>query len=113
MAEAAGEAWVVAQRSLPLDVDGHMSIRPDLLFDGPASVIAVADLKYKLLDEQGRLPNGDVYQLVIYCARLGLDVGHLIYAAGDPRPDPFDIIGTGVRLAARWASSCSADSQFS
>jgi 5-methylcytosine-specific restriction enzyme subunit McrC len=35
---------------------------------------------------------------VTYCARLDLSTGHLIYAAGDPRPEPYEIVGTGVRL---------------
>ena len=33
-----------------------------------------------------------------YCARLRLSVGHLIYAAGEPCPEPYDIRGADVRL---------------
>lgn len=86
------------QDVLPLDTLGRLRIKPDLVFydeDGP---IAVADTKYKLLGAKGEFPNADAYQLVTYCARLGLSTGHLIYAAGEPRPEPFDIVGTGVRL---------------
>lgn len=60
--------------------------------------MAVADAKYKLLDDKGNFPNSDAYQLVTYCARLGLSTGHLIYAAGDPQPEPYEIVGTGVQL---------------
>lgn len=48
--------------------------------------------------EKGNVPNADAYQLVTYCARLGLWTGHLIYAAGEPHAEPFDILGTDVRL---------------
>ncbi len=61
-------------------------------------VIAVADTKYKLLDENGRFPEADAYQLIAYCSRLGLAEGHLVYAAGDPRPEPYEIVGAGLRL---------------
>jgi len=86
------------QDDLPLDVLDRLHIKPDLVFydeDGP---IAVADTKYKLLGAKGEFPNPDAYQLVTYCSRLGLATGHLIYAAGEPRPEPFDILGAGVRL---------------
>jgi len=86
------------QDDLPLDVLNRLHIKPDLVFydeDGP---IAVADTKYKLLGAKGEFPNPDAYQLVTYCSRLGLATGHLIYAAGEPRPEPFDILGAGVRL---------------
>ncbi len=69
-----------------------------MVFTDAGQVIAVADTKYKLLDDSGKFPNADAYQLVTYCARLGLDVGHLIYAAGEPCPEPYEILGTGVRL---------------
>ena len=98
LSEASGCLRVRAQYDLPLDTLGRLTIKPDLVFcDGPR-VVAVADTKYKLLDDNGRFPNADAYQLVTYCARLGLEVGHLIYAAGEPRPEPYEIQGTGVRL---------------
>jgi 5-methylcytosine-specific restriction enzyme subunit McrC len=86
------------QNTMPLDTAARLTIKPDLVWydaDGP---VAVADTKYKLLDEKGNFPNSDAYQLVTYCARLDLSTGHLIYAAGDPRPEPYEIVGTGVRL---------------
>lgn len=86
------------QDVLPLDTLGRLRIKPDLVFYDSHGSVAVADTKYKLLDDRGDFPNADAYQLVTYCARLGLSTGHLIYAAGEPRPEPFDIVGTGVRL---------------
>jgi 5-methylcytosine-specific restriction enzyme subunit McrC len=89
---------LITQEVVPLDTLGRLTIRPDLVFHDSSGVVAVADTKYKLLDDNGNVPNADVYQLVTYCARLGLNTGHLIYAAGDPRPEPFDVVGTDVRL---------------
>jgi len=86
------------QKPVDLDRSGRLRIQPDLVFNNAHGPIAVADTKYKLLDDKGKVPNADVYQLVTYCARLGLTTGHLIYAAGEPRPEPFDIVGADVRL---------------
>ena len=91
-------AGLVGQDVLPLDSLGRLTIRPDLVFYDTNGPVAVADTKYKLLNDDGKVSNADVYQLVTYCSRLGLSEGHLIYAAGEPHPDPFDIIGTDVRL---------------
>jgi 5-methylcytosine-specific restriction enzyme subunit McrC len=89
---------LTTQESLSLDTLSRLRIQPDLVFHDVHGPIAVADTKYKLLDDKGAVPNADVYQLITYCARLGLTTGHLIYAAGEPHPEPFDIVGTGVRL---------------
>ena len=68
---------------------GRLTIRPDLVWYGlDGRPVAVADTNYKLLDDKGNFPNADAYQLVTYCARLGLSTRHLIYAAGDPQPTP-------------------------
>jgi 5-methylcytosine-specific restriction enzyme subunit McrC len=95
-----GYPELVSQGTFDLDgVGGLLSIQPDLVFnDLDGAPIGVADTKYKLLGEKGKISNDDAYQLVTYCGRLGLSTGHLIYAAGEPRPEPFDITGTHVRL---------------
>lgn len=89
---------LVIQEQLPLDTEGRLAIQPDLVFRDANGAIAVADTKYKLLDDKGHVPNADAYQLIAYCARLGLTDGHLIYAAGEPNPEPISIIGAGIRL---------------
>ncbi|MGY1825966.1 5-methylcytosine restriction system specificity protein McrC [Blastococcus sp. SYSU DS0541] len=89
---------LVTQQPLPLDTLGRLTIEPDLVLYRNDRPVAVADTKYKLLDGSGKFPNADAYQLVTYCSRLGLRTGHLIYAAGDPHPEPFDIVGTDVTL---------------
>lgn len=89
---------LVTQEVFELDTLSRLTIRPDIVLYDLNRPVAVADTKYKLLDDDGKVPNADAYQLVTYCARLGLTEGHLIYAAGKPTPGPFDIIGAGARL---------------
>ncbi|MFD2081555.1 McrC family protein [Actinopolymorpha cephalotaxi] len=96
--EETDPAWS-AQETMPLDEGGTLAIRPDLLRQGAGGACAVADTKYKLLDDAGKVSNPDVYQLVTYCARLGLSTGHLIYADGGDEPVPYEILGTGVTVA--------------
>ena len=58
-------------------------IRPDLVLRGGGRDLAVADTKYKEL-EPGQWPHADLYQLLAYCASLGLPRGLLIYASEQP-----------------------------
>ena len=91
-------AWS-AQVTLPLDQRGTLVIRPDLVRDDGAGWSGVADTKYKVLDEAGKVANADIYQLVTYCARLGLTVGHLIYADGGSAPPAYEVTGTDAAIA--------------
>ena len=76
-----------------LDVDKQVSLRPDLVWyptgsewrkssKGLGAPGLVVDAKYKAEKPSG-FPNADVYQLLGYCTALGLDAGHLVYAAGN------------------------------
>ena len=96
--EEADPAWS-AQMTVPLDEGDVLAIRPDLVRSPGTTVTAVADTKYKVLDEAGKVSNADIYQLVTYCARLGLTTGHLLYADGGSEPAPYEIRGTGVSVA--------------
>lgn len=98
MLEQRDDVRTHAQMTRKLDTRGFLTIKPDLAFACGSDVVGVADTKYKILDDKGRFPNADAYQLVTYCARLGLREGHLIYAAGERLPEPFEIIGSDVRL---------------
>jgi len=95
-----GPGQLLKQRPYSLDRDARLTIRPDLVVADGAWILAVADTKYKLLDDTGAFPNADAYQLVTYCLRLGLPVGHLIYA-GDASDQSFsyDIVGADVSLS--------------
>lgn len=97
------DATVTTQRTYQLGISGQLNIRPDLVFLRAGTEIAVADTKYKILNEKKKLRNEDAYQLVTYCTRLGLDMGHLIYAVGvddgdDDIPLEHDIQQSEVRL---------------
>lgn len=91
-------AWS-AQVTLPLDRRETLVIRPDLVRDDGNGWSGVADTKYKVLDDAGKVSNADIYQLVTYCARLGLTDGHLIYADGGTAPRPYEVVGTDAAIA--------------
>ena len=91
-------AWS-AQVTMPLDRLKTLVIRPDLVRDDGTGWSGVADTKYKVLDDAGKVSNADIYQLVTYCARLGLPAGHLIYADGGTPPEPYEVTGTDATIA--------------
>ncbi|MEO3936795.1 hypothetical protein V3N99_08565 [Dermatophilaceae bacterium Soc4.6] len=91
-------AWS-AQVTLPLDHRDTLVIRPDLVRDDGTGWTGVADTKYKVLDDAGKVSNADIYQLVTYGARLGLTTGHLIYADGGTPPPRYEVIGADTAIA--------------
>ena len=92
------EYRLVDQPPYPLDTLGRTRIQPDLVLRHAVRDVAVADTKYKILHDKGRLRNADAHQLITYCRRLGLSVGHLIYASGSLPSQPYDILEADVRL---------------
>lgn len=115
---------VRAQDRWHLDEGRSIVLKPDIVWypPGSASPGVVVDAKYKAEKPSG-LPNADVYQMMAYCSRLGLDVGHLVYAAGSAEPrrhhlpggltvvhhvldldvEPVDLLTSVERLALRTA----------
>ena len=87
LGEQATEARVSTQRTYRLGDSGHLNIRPDLVFLRAGVEVAVADTKYKILNEKKKLRNEDAYQLITYGTRLHLKVGHLIYSVGTDDED--------------------------
>lgn len=73
---------IVAQERAPLDRDGRVHIRPDLVWRDSQGVRAVFDAKYKA-EKLAGFPNADIYQMLVYCVRHRVPTGHLIYAAGN------------------------------
>ena len=67
------------QNTLRLDEDGHIPIRPDVIWQRTGRPRAVIDAKYKALRLTG-MPNADAYQMLAYCTALGLRCGYLVYA---------------------------------
>lgn len=74
-----------------LDVARRIRLRPDLVLYGPdGHPQAVVDAKYKSETPAG-YPYADIYQLLAYCTALGVPVGHLIYAEGDPTASDVEV----------------------
>jgi 5-methylcytosine-specific restriction enzyme subunit McrC len=81
-----------------LDTAKQVRLKPDLVWYAPDSrVIGVADAKYKA-DSEGRYPEGDLYQMLAYCTRLGLGHGHLIYAAGPQASAALHVANTDIAI---------------
>ncbi|MEU8899475.1 restriction endonuclease [Nocardia sp. NPDC048505] len=66
-----------------MDVASKLKFIPDLIwYDNRNKPVAVVDAKYKAERPRG-FPEADIYQVLAYCAVLGLKEGHLIYARGN------------------------------
>ena len=93
--ELQGRLDVAAQLRPHLDIDRRVQIRPDLTFRYHGDTVGVADLKYKLADNDtstagaaGPLArHGDYYQLLAYTTALNLKEGTLVYCADVNRDD--------------------------
>ncbi|WP_017624465.1 McrC family protein [Nocardiopsis chromatogenes] len=70
-------------RSHSLDHLGRVELRPDLVVYDSTRPVAVIDAKYKNLDSNHHPAREDLYQMVAYCAAVGVRSGHLVYAFGD------------------------------
>jgi 5-methylcytosine-specific restriction enzyme subunit McrC len=96
-----GRLTVCPQHTRPLDLDGNVAIRPDLVFKRGADVVYVADTKYKIsTDGYGR--DADYYQILAYATALDVPEGMLIYCQRDGSVPPRGIkVGKlGTRLVA-------------
>ena len=98
LTELDDDTRLASQSGYAFDASGVLRIRPDLVLRRDGRDIAVADTKYKVLDDAGRLRHEDAYQLLAYCSRLGLPVGHLIYASGNLPAMPYVLRGSDVVL---------------
>ncbi|CAO5251004.1 McrC family protein [Frankia sp. AgKG'84/4] len=86
---------VDGQRVVHLDEAEKVAARPDITWWQGTRCLAVIDAKYKA---HASVPTEDLYQLVTYCAALGLPDGHLVYAGGSPITHT--ILRAGVRIHA-------------
>ena len=80
----------------PRRLASRIPIRPDLVLRAGGRDLAVADTKYKEL-EPGQWPHEDLYQLLAYCASLGLPAGLLIYAS-EQQPERHMVEHAGIGL---------------
>ena len=76
-----GEDWIP-----PLDVNGGIKLKPDLVWKDGMSYSFVGDAKYKRIRDE-RIPNADLYQMLAYVAASGLHGGMLIYAKEEGEAD--------------------------
>lgn len=86
---------VTTQRTTSLDTAGLLKIRPDLEWHQAGRVRAVVDAKYKAAD---RVRNPDAYQMITYCLRHGVPLGHLVYAASQEPERTYEIVGTHISV---------------
>jgi 5-methylcytosine-specific restriction enzyme subunit McrC len=88
---------VVDQDPHQFDEDGHVLLRPDIVWKARSTALAVVDAKYKSEKPAG-YPNADLYQLLAYCIVLGLDRGHLLYAKGNEEPAHHVVRRSGIEI---------------
>ena len=82
-----------------LDRGGLVGIRPDYLWFEGGKATGVADAKYKVFGTAASVPNDDVYQMVTYCTRYGLNKGYLVYASS---PNfSIDVEGSAITVEVR------------
>ncbi len=89
---------VTAHHRTHLDQAGHVTIDPDITWWRDGRCTAVIDAKYKALHGTSP-PNADLYQMLAYCSRLGLQHGNLIYGTPSRGRGDYELIGSGVRVA--------------
>jgi 5-methylcytosine-specific restriction enzyme subunit McrC len=95
-----------AQRPVYLDIDRQVDMKPDMVWERAGRPIAVIDAKYKRL-RPAEYPHPDLYQMLAYCAALGLPAGHLVYAKGEAVPAHHVVRRSGVRVTV-WAVDLSS-----
>ncbi len=75
--ERAGGRTELKDKKHYIDTSRKYRLKPDLVHYLAGMPAIVADAKYK-----GDWSRADLYQMLAYCVRLGLDDGHLLYAHG-------------------------------
>ncbi len=81
--EVAGERWTVSVQPLlrphaPVARQPDLSMRPDLVLNRDGRPVLVVDAKWKRLSRSA-LVTSDVYQVLAYCAALGVGRAALMY----------------------------------
>ena len=80
-----------------LDQGAQVVVKPDLVWVRGDETVSVIDAKYKAEKPAGH-PNADIYQMLAYCIRHKIGVGHLVYAAGNERPTEYVVEQAGVTV---------------
>ena len=85
-------------RSITLDKDGEIPLKPDLSWWNGQTCTFVGDAKYKNVEDRP-VPNADLYQLLAYTTAVNLPSGLLIYAHGEAQEVVYHVNHAGKRLA--------------
>jgi len=89
------------QKTRWLDDGRVVSYRPDLVVAREGHPIAVADVKYKAVDDWSEVGNADFYQVHTYAQALGLDRAVLVTCTAEGPSNPRDTVvvsRTGVEV---------------
>jgi 5-methylcytosine-specific restriction endonuclease McrBC regulatory subunit McrC len=105
------EAWVrsrhaaetvEAQRDFALSDDAARRARADVAVVGKGRITAVYDAKYKSME--GAPAAGDLYQMVTYCAKLGLHAATLVYPSAAAARS-ISVAGRTITAMGLWPSA--------
>jgi 5-methylcytosine-specific restriction enzyme subunit McrC len=89
------------QKTRWLDAGRVISYRPDLVVAREGHPIAVADVKYKAIDDWTEVGNADIYQVHTYAQALGLDRAVLVTCTAERPEKPSSTVTisrTGVEI---------------
>jgi len=91
-----------AQDKRWLDVDAKIQLRPDIVIRKDKADVAVADIKYKSVDEIQKINNADLYQVHTYASVLGLPRATIISCIAGKPPTNGNLAGqvrrTGISI---------------
>ena len=90
-------ATLQSEKKVHFDMDGSVTIEPDLSWWDGETCRFVGDAKYKKVTHSS-VPNADLYQLLAYATALDLPGGLLIYAQGEAEPATYRIRNTCKQL---------------
>ncbi len=82
-----------------LDTQGHIEIKPDVVWWVHGRCAAVVDVKYKAT-AVSEIPNADAYQALAYSLSLDVRPAYLVYASGNEEPDRHEILHSDLEVVA-------------
>lgn len=99
---------VIGQDRSKLDLDGLVTIKPDLLFRDGGAPVFIGDAKYKRTST-GTGPESDVYQLLAYLTAYDVPEGVLVYAKEDEAPSQMIRVRNADKTIWTWPIDLTGD----
>ncbi len=90
-------ATLQSEKKVHFDMDGSVTIEPDLTWWEGGKCTFVGDAKYKRIDVKS-VPNADLYQILAYATALDVPGGLLIYAKGEADTAHYKVKHSGKLL---------------